>query len=98
MDAKGLRQPAQDKQGNVILNFGKTIAGQQSTIELYVKNNLDTAIYEMSPVSSDPDVVITNHPKLLMPGAVERMEIAFKPGKDRRQKLSDAHWGFEYAI
>jgi hypothetical protein len=98
LDFEGKRKPAVDKEGHIFLQFGRVVTGKESSMALYMKNKLDDNIVAFYPHTSDPDLVISSHPPSLMPGQVDRMEIAFRPKAERRTPLKNATWWYEIDI
>lgn len=87
-----------DNNGNLLLNFGTTLQGQETRIKIYAANTIDFPI-QLEPIIEDnePDLKITKYPPVLQPGAIEEVIISFKPDMDRISPLQTG-WDFRKII
>ena len=92
------KQPAEtDDKGNIKLNFEEIpIQGRESSTTIYVKNSHSYPMY-LDPVTTDPDLSITEYPAQIQPNQIARVTFVFRPGPERITPLN-ARWDFEKTV
>jgi hypothetical protein len=92
------KEPAQtDDKGNIKLNFEEIpIQGRESSSTIYVKNSHDFPMF-LDPVTTDPDLSITEYPAQIQPNQIARVTFVFRPGPERITPLN-ARWDFEKTV
>lgn len=89
----GERAPT-DSNGNLLLNFGTVLQGQEKRIKLFAHNTIEYDI-QLEPLIEDnePDLKITRYPSVLRAGESAEVLISFKPDLDRIKPLES---GFDF--
>lgn len=92
-DDLGERAPT-DSNGNLILDFGTVLQGQEKRIKLFAKNTIEYDI-QLEPLieADEPDLKITRYPAVLKAGEIAEVLISFKPDLDRIKPLES---GFDF--
>lgn len=92
-DNLGERAPT-DSNGNLILDFGTVLQGQEKRIKLFAHNTIEYDI-QLEPLIEDnePDLKITRYPSVLRAGETAEVLISFKPDLDRIKPLEA---GFDF--
>lgn len=83
-----------DQNGNLLLNFGTVLQGQESRIKLFAHNTIEYDV-QLEPLleEGEPDLKITRYPEVLRAGSTEEVIVSFKPDMDRIRPLES---GFDF--
>lgn len=83
-----------DSSGNLILQFGTVLQGQEKRVHLFANNTIEYDI-QLEPLieADEPDLKITRYPNILKAGETAEIVISFKPDLDRVKPLES---GFDF--
>lgn len=83
-----------DSNGNLKLDFGTCLQGQESRIRLYAHNTIEYDI-QLEPLiePGEEDLKITKYPAVLRAGSIGEVIVSFKPDLDR---ISPLESGFDF--
>ncbi len=84
--------------GQVDLDWGETIPGENKEKILYVKNVTDDRLILRQPYTLDEDLLITDYPPNLLRKESGRVKLEFKPNRERIESMKHAEWGFEVVV
>lgn len=90
-----LTTPApKDQDGNLFLDFGVALQGQESRIKLYAHNTIPYDI-QLEPLieQGEEDLTVIRYPSVLRAGSTDEVIVSFKPDMDRIKPLES---GFDF--
>lgn len=83
-----------DSNGNLFLDFGTVLQGQESRIKLYAHNTIEYDI-QLEPLieQGEEDLKVIRYPGVLRAGSTDEVIVSFKPDMDRIRPLES---GFDF--
>lgn len=94
LDPDLAEQAPTDSNGNLLLNFGTVLQGQEKRIQLFAHNTIEYDV-QLEPLlePNEPDLKITRYPAVLRAGSTDEVVVSFKPDIDRVRPLES---GFDF--
>ena len=94
LDEQATEPAPTDQDGNLLLNFGTVLQGQQKKIRLYAQNTIEYPM-QLEPLidKDEPDLKITRYPPIIKQGEIAPVDITFTPDPDRVKPLQS---GFDF--
>src|SRR5688572_8585143 len=74
-----------------------TMQGESQSMQIYVRNNLERNIVELSPYTRDKHLTVTEYPEQLNPREIGKIRVTFAPTYNRYDAL-DTTFGFNIAL
>lgn len=83
-----------DSNGNLFLDFGTVLQGQDSRLRLYAHNTIEYDI-QLEPLieQGEEDLKVIRYPSVLRAGSTDEVIVSFKPDMDRIKPLES---GFDF--